>query len=368
MTNQTEASITPDVSGSFIDLVLTAQTPARRSVNVQMSSVMSHYIPTLYDSLLADEMDHLLDNIILELGAQPGAQPDQEASRGGRVLTVQGPAGTGKTSVVNRMLKGRPEFGGLVKNEVGAALLTLVAPSPTTSPSLAAEFLAGLGYPCPSQRDSSPLWLIVRRQLKERGIRVVHIDEMQHAGENSDPAEASRVASSLKRVLEDKTWPVWLILSGLPEVSRFLQDDPSMRRRIRTVVLGPMTFPEDVEAVRHVINEITERCPGMDIGKVTIDEFVGRLLKATLNRFGVVVEYIQDAVKLALSDNRMVLEPEDFADVYAARTGVTDNDQNPFLIERWHEVDVARAMYEEKVEAGMAKQRLKRAPRLGDTR
>jgi hypothetical protein len=359
---------TPD---EFIGRALSAQSPKRRQVNVLMSTVMSHYVPSNTIDLLSEELDKMIDHMLLETGNQSGVPAGRSAFRGGRVILVQGPAGSGKTYLVNHVLKSRPEFEGKVNNEPGAALLSLVAPSAPSSRSTAAEFLDAMDTPCPAGQFDAPLWLVARRQLQARGIRVVLIDEMQHASENSDPTETKRVASALKRLLEDKNWPVWIIVSGLPEVAKFLQDDPSMRRRLSCVTVPDLLFPHDIENIRQVVRDFAGICPGIDAGAVLDDEFIGRLMHAALHRLGILIEYVQDALKMTLADGRPALDIADFGDVYAFRNGVDDDALNPFMAKDWFEIDVSKALYKDDVdEAGnpLGKRRLKAAKRVGDTR
>lgn len=159
---------------------------------------------------------------------------------------------------------------------------------------------------------------------------------------------AQEVENTLKRMMQEVDWPIWLILSGLPELSRFCQDDPSMRRRVRVLPFEPMAFPDHVEPGRQTIRDLVELCPRVGCAQIQSDEFVHRLLHAATYQFGIVVEYVQDAIAECLSgEGGGELKLDHFADVYSIRTGVRADDLNPFISHRWEAIPVENALYEE---------------------
>lgn len=337
----------------FLNVIAERQNPKRRAVNSTMTAVLGHYIPTKYDEIFGTELDFLLDSILIEVGAQPETEGAGEGVRGGRVLAVVGPAGSGKSALVRRMIGSRDEFRKSDDGRCGP-LLSVVAPSPSTLGALGNLLLRETGYPSTRTFRETHVWPMVHRQLHEHGVRILVIDETQHTDEIGTVAEARKVANTLKRIMQDSEWPVWLILVGLPQLLRFLQEDSSTRRRVRTVILERLTFPEHCQAVKDIISEIVGVAGTLDVGGLLTDAFVGRLLHGAGRCFGILVEYVQDAIREALLAGDEKLELRHFETVYEARTGALPT-ENPFVATKWEAIDVAASLYEEELDAdGMA--------------
>ena len=97
-----------------------------------------------------------------------------------------------------------------------------------------------------------------------------------------------------------------------------------MRRRVRTVELRSLSFPQDVDAVKKIASEFLGLRPQVTAEGLMTDEFVARLLHASLNQFGILVEFVQDGIREALECGDAKLEIGHFADAYAARTACPD--------------------------------------------
>ncbi|WAJ29429.1 ATP-binding protein [Antarcticirhabdus aurantiaca] len=323
------------------------QSEGRRAVAAVLRNVRSIYLKTDNDDTLAAEIEFILDSISLELGQGAEVRPAAAANRGGRILIVTGEAGAGKSRALASTFLGRPEFEGFGIEGEPCPLLSIVAPSPFTLKALGNEAVRKMGYRGRREIREGEVWPMARLMMRELGIRVLHIDEAQHGDQLADPNAVRNVENTLKRVLQDVDWPIWLILSGLPELAKFCQHDRSVNRRIRHVKFESLRFPDHVNAVRGTVATIMEGCPGLALGGLLTDEFVGRLLHASLNQFGILVEFVQDAIGECLVDGKTALVVDHFADVYTSRTGQVEERLNPFKAGDWHTIDVAAALYDE---------------------
>jgi hypothetical protein len=164
-----------------------------------------------------------------------------------------------------------------------------------------------------------------------------------------DIASIQRVESTLKSLMQSSEWPVWLILSGLPELGRFFRDDPSMRRRVRVVEFPTLLFPEDVPAVRDTVERFALLARSIDCTTVMTDEVVHRLMHSSLFQYGIVTEMIRDAIGECARIGETALTIIHLAEVYAARTGVQDA-ENPFLARRFTNIDVTKALYVDEID------------------
>lgn len=339
-------------SADFLNRIVSNQTDKRRSVNQAMSRILSAYLPTAYDEQLNEQIDWLLDSMLLELGQQPGTPVPEGQIRGGRALIVTGQAGAGKSRALAHTFARRPEFDGFGKVGEWCPLLSVVAPSPFTLGALGNEIVRKLGYQGNREIRHSKVWPVVREMMAECGVRILHIDEAQHGDEIKSDTMAQEVENTLKRMMQEADWPIWLILSGLPELSRFCQDDASMKRRVRVLPFETLKFPDHVESVRQTVQNLVALCPLVGCGDLQSAEFAHRLLHAATYQFGIVVEYVQDAIAECLTvEGGGELSLGHFADVYTLRTGVGSDDLNPFLANDWTAIPVEAALYEDVVDA-----------------
>lgn len=334
-------------SAAFFERVRRNQTSARRSVNEVMGKVLGTYLPTAYDTEIHSQIDWMLDSMLLETGQQPGVPTPEEQVRGGRALLVVGEAGAGKSRAISHALRSRPEFEGFGKEDEWSPILSVVAPSPFTLGALGNQIVRAAGYDSGREIRHSRVWPFVRELMADKGIRILHIDEAQHGDEIVNANMFQEVENTFKRMMQDSDWLVWLILSGLPELARFRQDDDSMRRRVRIVRLEPLRFPDHARTIRDTVQRIAANCPLIDCSTVMTDEFTNRLLHAAMNQFGILIEYVQDAIGECLTAGDTELTVGHFADVYSIRTGELQDHLNVFLTTSWRSISVESALYED---------------------
>lgn len=335
-------------SPSILDRIKKNQTVERRSISEVLARIFSTHIPTAYERDLNAQLDWIFDTMVVELDKDDYAPTSQ--LRGGRALVLPGAAGVGKSWTIRYVFANRPELAWDSSKGEDPAFLSVVAPSPFTLGALGNEVVRRLGYGGSREIQHSKVWPLVRELMAEKGIRILHIDEAQHGDEIVGAAEAQVVENTFKRLMQDETWTVWLVLSGLPSLARFCQADESMRRRVRIVPFEPLQYPHDVVVVGETLARIGKAVPLMDCKSIASDSFSHRLLHASLGSYGVLIEYVQDAIAECLMASETMLAPAHFADVYALRTGVMDDRSNPFLARNWTNIAVETALFEEKLD------------------
>ncbi|MXQ12353.1 ATP-binding protein [Microvirga makkahensis] len=298
------------------------QLERRTSSRALMAGVLSVYITTTRDKVLETELDSLIDSFLLVQEASDGGASRQVGRlREGRALTITGQAGAGKTRTLERHFLKREEFAGYGDRNSDCVLISVSTPSPCTLRLLGQEVLDELGYDTTRKLDENVVWEMVQHQMALRGVHFLHIDELQHVLQTRNPVEIRKVQDTLKRLMQNKTWPVWLILSGLPEIGRFFADDEQVWRRSRHVVLNDLTLEADAELVRRLITDYGKEKAKLSVNEVNGDPFIARLLHAALGRFGIVIEVIQDAIREALMGGANSLQIKHFEAAYSARTG-----------------------------------------------
>lgn len=274
------------LTGAFLSKIRSNRSDLRRSASEMLAAVQRVYLPTQHDEELNLEFDRLLDSIERELTRQAAGDRRQSPLRGGRVLIVTGQPGAGKTRALSEIFATRPEFEGFGQEGIRCPLLSVVAPSPFTLKALGNEIVRALGYRSKREIPEGEVWPMIRLLFREYGIRILHIDEAQH-GDQVNWVVAQVVENTLKRLLQDPNWTVWLVLSGLPEVARFCQSDRSVLRRIRQVRFETLSFPKHAAAMRKAVREMMAPCPDISFADTQTDEFIHRLLHASLNQFGI---------------------------------------------------------------------------------
>ncbi|KTQ98342.1 hypothetical protein NS226_01505 [Aureimonas ureilytica] len=312
-----------------------------------MTAMRSIHIPTANDLALKAAVDSMLDSIVVEVGQQHEGAAANAAFRGGYAVLIVAPAGAGKTQALRRMLAERPEF--KPREDGSRPIHSTVAPSPFTLSTLGNKLARELGYQTNRVIREAQVWPLVHSLLADRGVRIVHIDEAQHADQMRDMTSIQKVESTLKGLMQAAGWPIWLILSGLPELKRFCQEDPSMNRRVRVVEFPTLAFPDDVTAVRKTVEQFGLLASFIDCKTVMTDDVVHRLMHGALYQYGIITEMVQDAIGECARTGDKVLTEIHFAEAYGARTNAPD-EQNPFLSPYFKRIDVSKALYVEEVD------------------
>uniref|UniRef100_A0A9E7ZQ58 ATP-binding protein n=1 Tax=Bosea sp. NBC_00436 TaxID=2969620 RepID=A0A9E7ZQ58_9HYPH len=310
-----------------------------------MKNVLSAYFTTPRDRLLEAELDNLVDAFLLSRGALDGDATRRVGRlREGRALTVVGGPGTGKSRTLDRHFLKREEFAGYGDPNGDCMLISVTAPSPCTLRLLGMSVLAALGYETSRELKENVVWDLVHHQLELRGVHFLHIDELQHVLQSRNQLEIAKVQDTLKGLMQHRRWPVWLILSGLPGIATMLSGDEQVWRRTRHVVFEDLTLERDAGLVRRLIAVYAVEKAGLEVGNLATDEFIARLLHASIFRFGIAIELIQDAARHALLLESPALTRDHFAAAFAARTGCVP-DRNIFTAAQdWHLIDPREAL------------------------
>ena len=315
------------------------RSPERVQVSAKIAQLQSAYFGTERDNLLEIEINMLFDSFSEAEEAEGNRRVGR--LREGRALTVTGASGAGKTRALDRNFMKREDLLGYGDRESDCPLVSVMAPSPCTPRLLGESILKALGYPVERKLEENLAWDLVHKTLALRRVKFLHIDELQHALQSRNPVEIGKVQDSLKGLLQDKDWPVWLILSGLPSVRSFLASDIQIRRRTRHVVFRDLKLPDDIPMVRRLITFYAKDKGGCGAEIARDNDLIGRLLHAANGSFGVVIELIQDAVGQALRLSDTELSSEHFGAAYAARTGCI-RENNVFVVATdWDLIDTS---------------------------
>lgn len=273
---------------------------------------------------------------------------DLEADRSSEAhgLALSGASGTGKSAAMHHLLAcARNRLSTTLHPD--ATIISLRVPSPATLKFVGQTLLRALGYQIGSERQAWYIWDLVRHHLKERKVLFVHLDEAQDLASRGTKHELNSVASMLKTLMTDPEWPVGIILSGTPELEDILNHDPQLARRMETVHFSSLSPVAHGNDVLDLVENYCARA-GLSAAPELLELAHGeRLIHASSNQFGLVIELTLAAVEQAFLADAKQLTREDFAQAYQLRAAC-DDVFNPFVIPDFYRVDARQVFSREK--------------------
>ena len=202
------------------------------------ASVRATYFTTGRDGKLASYLREMAVNV---------TDWEQGAGSKRRALFVLGDSGSGKTRSLQHHFATMPEFRPY-RNEHGetvSPVLSIDAPQPCNTKALAITILTAMGLPTHERMTEHALFAVLKAQLRERGVKYLHIDEMQHVMRHNTPKAIRNVQDTLKSLIQIADWPLHTIYSGVPELAELLKGDLQLANRSRVLRYDPLSCPAD---------------------------------------------------------------------------------------------------------------------------
>ncbi len=263
-----------------------------------------------------------------------------------RSLFIIGETGSGKTRSIKRILPliaewqpSRDQYG----DEV-TPLICIKPPKPCSMRALAIELLTAMRVPVSGRKTDPEVYVFLKEQLRERGVKAIWIDEMQDVLRNNTTKAIQAVQDVLKALVQVDGWPIHTIYSGVPALATFLQGDRQLARRSYVMRYEPMEFPDDAEWIEKIVATVVLEDCGMTRADDTMTNvFREKLCRAASGAFGSLVEIAQEACFRAADNGRTQVKLADFSKVYEEMTGCTRVD-NVFVAANWREIVPANAL------------------------
>ena len=279
----------------------------------------------------------ILADLLLDIEKNP---PKRTKSEG---IVLYGDSGSGKSTTVEYVLDNHTSLRPKRVVRRGVERITKVdvcaikTPSPATLKSVGQNILEELGYDSAedpmnlSRKEAHYIWGLVRRYLKKSGVRVLFIDEAQDFIINSNRLEIEKVISTLKSLLQDKEWPVCVVLAGMPELDKLVRRDNQLVNRTVRISCKKLITETDKGEVVSILAHYASAV-GLGIHEnLRKAGFVRRLLHASGGDYGKTIQELIRALKAAIERRADVAELADFADGYRAKHDVVDA-ANPYLV------------------------------------
>lgn len=323
---------------------LRASLPASEIALIEtMERVKGVYCESNFDERLEGQFRQLIRTVA---SRKPLNLKDRKADRTEtRAIVLVGESGAGKTSSLDNLFHRNKSLVGYGQIGSGCPLVTVSVASPCTLKSLGTSVLHVLGYPVVRERDANLIWDRVRRMLVENGVLILHFDEMHNLTDRAHVNDIDQIRKTLKSLMVSPTWPVGLIVSGLPSLVPAMRQIEEVRRRGRFIKVPLLTMPDE----NHIIGQLLKDFAGVadiEIPDGLEDEIGPRLGHACLNRFGTATEFVHEAIEACLQASQRRLTSDHFAEAYAGRTGCGDR-MNVFLAPDWADIDPSEVLLDE---------------------
>lgn len=344
-----------DVFGASIDVLqdlMAAMSPGERERIDVMERVKSRILRTPdRDDETAETFKKLFADLLTRIDPSRPLGPGNRSET--RALVLTGRTGAGKSSMLSRTIGDHPAFPGFCVPNSGCRAVSVLTPSPCNPKALGLEILRVLGFPMAAERPVPAIWGRVRDRLEFLGKVVLHLDEIHNVLETANKRELTQIRTLLKGFLVSPTWPVVLVLSGLPEVIPFFEglNDPEedgtpnadtkgeVRRRAVFVGLRSLELRRDAEMIAAAVTDMA-KVAGMAVSADIDVTLVPRLIHAALYELGTAMQITHEAIGQAFDakPRATTLGIEHFKLAYRARTGCSDA-ANPFVVPNWRKLD-----------------------------
>jgi energy-coupling factor transporter ATP-binding protein EcfA2 len=255
-----------------------------------MEAVESAYVNTGNDDIVGSEVRLLV-------------RAASRKTRDGHVLIITGESGAGKSTTIhhhlNKIESLRPRV-----DQYGDTLLPLVrvkAPPDCTMRELGYELLAKMDYALKRDLTEPAVYRMVRDRMKLLGTKVVFIDEFQHIFDAPKIKGVQHLTDTLKNLLQEDGYPIYVIVAGLPEIAGVVHRDPKEQMEGRTVVrhLPDLSFEQHKDFLAEVIRHYLALAD-LELAVEPSEEFLQRMLHAGRNRLGIIIRVVMFAIEDAL--------------------------------------------------------------------
>jgi len=228
-------------------------------------------------------------------------------------------------------------------------LILVRVPATTTVLEIGQKILQELGYGSRKSGKSDEVWDVVAKQLRQRQVRYVCLDESQDLIFNQNGREIRLALSAMKSLMNNLIWPVNVVMTGTPELIELVNLDSQLVRRVEPIEIPQVSYATDGGGIPVVMKHFA-RIASLDISEdILSSDFGMRLFHATGYEQGLVFEFVKRAIRVCLYRSDEALAAEHFAAYFCTRSGAPDG-LNPFLAPDYEGLDVKQLLPARKID------------------
>lgn len=254
-------------------------------------------------------------------------------------LMVTGPSGSGKTKEISDMIKRFNQSEAKLPDGKPALFIECILDAMGSWKDLGKAILRAMGYPISqsSRATRTEIWARVAYQAQERGIVGIHFDEAQHILRGKSETERLATLDAFKTLMKLPDWPLMLILSGVPELSDYVKEEPQLFRLMTCVSFSDIDLfmrddnelPPDYTVIHEIVGSYALTA-GLSVeATIQTQDFYHCLATAAAFRWGLLIDLAFGAATHAKLTGKTFVSPEDFVEVWVGKTGM-NRAVNPF--------------------------------------
>lgn len=305
------------------------------------SAMRAAYFGSKLDKEVISELDDMWRDMLMVTDAKAQGSGHLGRNPEGYVLLGLGESGTRKTSVFMRAFHSMDIFKGFTRGKDNPSfLVSVTAPSSCTLAQLGKVLLAGLGAPAETLHRENLIWESLHKTLPIRGAIVLHIDEAQHAL-GASKTDLKKVQNAIKGLVQNPTWPCWVILTGLPEAALLVEGDGQVYRRKQVLQFPLLDADSDQMTIETAVKLFAEKHGNLNLDGLLTEGFIKRLIHASMGRLGIAIDLTRWAVLQAYKANSGRLESSHYARAFKRWTGC-DDEENVFVSRCYDQVNVGK--------------------------
>jgi hypothetical protein len=126
---------------------------------------------------------------------------------------------------------------------------------------------------------------------------------------------------NFKSLMKDKTWPLMLILSGVPELSKYVNQNEQLATLLRRVHFDTIRLEDDMEELNQLAFAFAKEA-GVSFEPLSNVDFFERLNHACVMRWGLVIELMIEALTTCHRAGAKEISIQHFAEAFALRANL----------------------------------------------
>lgn len=246
-----------------------------------------------------------------------GCHEFSKSTKDPECIFIDGDTGAGKSTLSREYVKRYPptEEDDGTKIQVKMPVLLTTIPIPATIKNMVTEMLNDIGDPLAGKGTTQDRTNRLRDFLKDCGVELIIIDELQHFKSNGKVLED--VSDWLKNLLGKTEIP--MVLIGLPEAKDVLNKNPQLSRRFANrQTLEPFKFKtaEQIDEFRKFLYTIDMRLPLEKRSNLASYDMASRFYYASDGVVAYIMKLVRYGTKTALERKEESLSLEILADAF----------------------------------------------------